>query len=88
MTIAMPLDWNLVRRGVEDAFRSSLHCSVATFWNFSLMSQRMRNPRQKSSSVIGTTTLAPIMRNAIHKYTHGTTMLLKGSTGEGAVRSG
>ena len=30
MTTAMPLDWNLVRRGVTDAFRSSLHCSVAT----------------------------------------------------------
>jgi hypothetical protein len=30
MTAAMPLDWNLVRRGVTDAFRSSLHCSVAT----------------------------------------------------------
>jgi hypothetical protein len=30
MTTAMPVDWNLVRRGVADAFRSSLHCSVAT----------------------------------------------------------
>jgi hypothetical protein len=30
MTTALPPDWNSVRRGVADAFRSSLHCSVAT----------------------------------------------------------